>query len=51
MADSQYGNLLAIPYRVVIALSDLGFLFRQEIIWESRAPCPREFVVALTGVM
>ncbi len=36
----QYGNLLAIPYRVVIALSDLGFLFRGEIIWEKSRPLP-----------
>src|SRR5205823_12895077 len=24
----QYGNLLAIPYRIVLAMSDRGFLFR-----------------------
>ncbi len=30
----QYGNLLAIPYRVVAAMCDLGFLFRGEVIWE-----------------
>ncbi|MGH9447529.1 MAG: DNA methyltransferase, partial [Terriglobia bacterium] len=30
----QYGNLLAIPYRVVIGLTDMGYLFRGEIIWE-----------------
>ena len=36
----QYGNLLAIPYRVVIALCDLGFLFRGEIIWEKARPLP-----------
>jgi DNA modification methylase len=42
-ADSnwlQYGNLLAIPYRVVIALCDLGFLFRGEIVWEKARPLP-----------
>jgi DNA modification methylase len=36
----QYGNLLAIPYRVVIALSDLGYLFRGEVIWEKSRPLP-----------
>jgi DNA modification methylase len=36
----QYGNLLAIPYRVVLSLCDLGFLFRGEIIWEKARPLP-----------
>ncbi len=36
----KYGNLLAIPYRVVISLSDLGFLFRGEVIWEKSRPMP-----------
>jgi DNA modification methylase len=36
----QYGNLLAIPYRVVIALCDLGYLFRGEVIWEKSRPLP-----------
>jgi DNA modification methylase len=36
----QYGNLLAIPYRVVIALTDLGYLFRGEVIWEKSRPLP-----------
>lgn len=36
----QYGNLLAVPYRVVIGLSDLGFLFRGEVIWEKSRPLP-----------
>jgi DNA modification methylase len=36
----QYGNLLAIPYRVVIALSEAGFLFRGEVIWEKSRPLP-----------
>lgn len=35
-----YGNLLAIPYRVVIALCDLGFFFRGEVIWEKSRPLP-----------
>ncbi|OWK41111.1 DNA-methyltransferase [Fimbriiglobus ruber] len=36
----QYGNLLAIPYRIVIALCDLGFLFRGEVVWEKSRPMP-----------
>jgi len=36
----QYGNLLAIPYRVVIAVTDAGFLFRGEVIWEKSRPLP-----------
>jgi DNA modification methylase len=36
----QYGNLLAIPYRVAIALCDAGFLFRGEVIWEKSRPLP-----------
>lgn len=36
----QYGNLLAIPYRVVLAMSDAGFLFRGEIIWQKSRPLP-----------
>lgn len=35
-----YGNLLAIPYRIVLALCDLGFLFRGEVIWEKSRPLP-----------
>ncbi len=36
----QYGNLLAVPYRIVVAMSDRGFLFRGEIIWEKSRPMP-----------
>lgn len=36
----QYGNLLAVPYRVVIAMTDAGFLFRGEVIWEKSRPLP-----------
>jgi DNA modification methylase len=36
----QYGNLLAVPYRVVIALCDLGYLFRGEVVWEKSRPLP-----------
>ena len=35
-----YGNLLAIPYRIVIAMCDNGFLFRGEVIWEKSRPLP-----------
>ena len=36
----QYGNLLALPYRLVLALCDAGWLFRGEIIWRKRNPMP-----------
>ncbi len=36
----QYGNLLALPYRIAIAMSDAGFLFRGEVIWEKSRPLP-----------
>jgi DNA modification methylase len=36
----QYGNLLAIPYRVVMGMTDAGFLFRGEVIWEKSRPLP-----------
>ncbi len=36
----QYGNLLDIPHRVVIAMCDLGFLYRGEVIWEKSRPLP-----------
>ena len=36
----QYGNLLGLPYRVVFALCDRGFLFRGEVIWEKSRPLP-----------
>lgn len=36
----KYGNLLSVPYRVVIAMTDLGFLFRGEVIWEKSRPMP-----------
>ena len=36
----KYGNLLAIPYRVALALTDLGFLFRGEVVWEKSRPLP-----------
>lgn len=36
----RYGNLLALPNRLVIALCDEGYLFRGEIIWRKRNPMP-----------
>ena len=36
----KYGNLLGLPYRVVLGLTDLGYLFRGEIIWEKARPLP-----------
>jgi len=36
----KYGNLLAVPYRVVLGMTDLGFLFRGEVIWEKSRPLP-----------
>ena len=34
----QYGNLLALPHRIAIAMADHGFLFRGEVIWEKSRP-------------
>jgi DNA modification methylase len=36
----QYGNLLGLPYRMVSALCDAGYLFRGEVIWRKRNPMP-----------
>lgn len=35
-----YGNLLALPYRMVLEMSDDGWLFRGEVIWKKRNPMP-----------
>ena len=35
-----YGNLLALPNRLVISLSDNGYLYRGEIIWRKKNPMP-----------
>lgn len=35
-----YGNLLALPQRLVIALSDRGYLFRGEVVWRKKNPMP-----------
>ncbi len=36
----SYGNLLALPYRLIVALCDEGYLFRGEVIWQKRNPMP-----------
>jgi DNA modification methylase len=36
----QYGNLLGIPWRVVLGLTDLGFLLRGEVMWQKSRPLP-----------
>ena len=36
----QYGNLLALPQRIILALGDRGVLFRGEVIWEKSRPMP-----------
>jgi len=35
-----YGNLLALPYRMVIGMSDGGWLFRGEVVWKKKNPMP-----------
>ncbi len=35
-----YGNLLALPYRLTLALCDGGLLFRGEVIWRKGNPMP-----------
>ncbi len=36
----QYGNLLALPYRLILGLCDEGYLFRGEVIWRKKNPMP-----------
>jgi DNA modification methylase len=36
----QYGNLLALPQRLIIGLADAGWLFRGEVIWRKLNPMP-----------
>jgi DNA modification methylase len=35
-----YGNLLALPYRMVIGMCDDGWLLRSEVIWRKKNPMP-----------
>ena len=36
----QYGNLLALPYRIILDLCHFGMLFRGEVIWSKRKAMP-----------
>lgn len=36
----KYGNLLALPYRLVTSLVDKGYYFRGEVIWQKRNAMP-----------
>jgi DNA modification methylase len=36
----RYGNLLALPNRLIISLSDRGYLYRGEVIWRKRNAMP-----------
>ena len=36
----QYGNLLALPWRIVIDLCDAGYYYRGEVIWSKRKAMP-----------
>jgi len=36
----QYGNLLALPWRLVLMLCDAGYLLRGEVIWRKKNPMP-----------
>ena len=36
----SYGNLLALPYRLIESLCDEGYLFRGEVIWKKGNPMP-----------
>ena len=36
----QYGNLLALPWRIIIKLCDAGMFYRGEVIWHKRKALP-----------
>jgi DNA modification methylase len=36
----QYGNLLGLPNRLVLGLSEKGYLFRGEVVWRKRNAMP-----------
>jgi DNA modification methylase len=36
----QYGNLLALPQRIVMSLCDEGYLFRGEVVWRKSRAMP-----------
>lgn len=36
----QYGNLLALPWRIILNLCDAGYLYRGEVVWAKRKAMP-----------
>ena len=36
----SYGNLLALPMRLIVSLCDEGYLFRGEVVWKKANPMP-----------
>jgi DNA modification methylase len=36
----KYGNLLALPYRLITSFCDIGYFFRGEVIWLKKNPMP-----------
>ena len=36
----QYGNMLMLPQRLLIALTESGYLYRGEVIWAKKNPMP-----------
>ena len=36
----KYGNLLALPQRLTVALCDKGYVYRGEVIWRKKNPMP-----------
>ena len=44
-----YGNLLALPYRMVIGMCDDGWLLRGEVIWRKKNPMPEGRCRGRTG--
>lgn len=36
----RYGNLLALPNRLAISLSEMGYLYRGEVVWRKRNAMP-----------
>jgi len=36
----RYGNLLALPYRMIIGMCDDGWLLRGEVVWRKKNPMP-----------
>ena len=36
----RYGNLLALPHRLIIDLCEKGYIFRGEVVWRKKNPMP-----------